>query len=179
MYVFILLNVFVQEAFPNTISPTLLLATTSLTSGATGLKTRFVKKILRILMKDCFLILNLVQIAWHCLDDKDAPAYPDLMQVEINIINNVLLSFIIYFIINILYLIMVIIITTIMLQGEMDFINSVCPCAGLSMLNRVKEGNVSHFDFSFVLLIGKISFCLFATFISFQITFTFPVRPRC
>ena len=166
MYVFILLNVFVQEAFPNTISPTLLLATTSLTSGATGLKNRSVKKILRILMKDCFLILNLVQIAWHCLDDKDAPAYPDLMQVEINIINNVLLSFIIYFIINILYLIMVIIITktiltiittktitTIMLQGEMDFINSVCPCAGLSMLNRVKEGNVSHFDFSFVLLL--------------------------
>ena len=117
-------------------------------------------------MKDCFLILNLVQIAWHCLDDKDAPAYPDLMQVEINIINNVLFSFIIYFIINILHMILIIIITntilniittrtitTIMLQGEMDFINSVCPCAGLSMLNRVKEGNVSNFDFSFVLLL--------------------------
>jgi hypothetical protein len=28
-------------------------------------------------------------------------------------------------------------------QGKMDFINSVCPCAGLSMLNRHKEGNVS------------------------------------
>ena len=118
MYVFSLLNVFVQEAFPNTISPTLLLATTSLTSGATGLKNRSVKKILRILMKDCFLILNLVQIAWHCLDNKDAPAYPDLMQVEINIINNVLLSFIIYFIINILYLIMVIIITKTILTSS-------------------------------------------------------------
>ena len=29
------------------------------------------------------LITNLVQIDWFCLDNKETPAYPDLMQVEI------------------------------------------------------------------------------------------------
>ena len=30
------------------------------------------------------------------------------------------------------------------LQGEMDFINSVCPCAGLSMLNRTRDGKAAR-----------------------------------
>ena len=101
--------------------------------------------------------MNLLQIEWHCLDDKDMPAFPDLLQVKI-----ILLNFIIDITINttidikpkgpvsdfniFTILIMVVMMITItMLQGEMDFINSVCPCAGLSMLNRQKEGNVSIF----------------------------------
>ena len=85
------------------------------------------------------------------------PAFPDLLQVKI-----ILLNFIIDITINttidikakgpvsdfniFTILIMVVMMITItMLQGEMDFINSVCPCAGLSMLNRQKEGNVSIF----------------------------------
>ena len=95
------------------------------------------------------------------------PAFPDLLQVKI-----ILLNFIIDITINttidikakghvsdlniLTILIMVVMMITItMLQGEMDFINSVCPCAGLSMLNRQKEGNVSIFIFFACL---KISF---------------------
>ena len=31
-----------------------------------------------------------------------------------------------------------------LLQGGMDFINSVCPCAGLSMLNRTRDGEAGR-----------------------------------
>ena len=59
-------------------------------------------------------------------------------------------------------------ILTYIMQGEMDFINSVCPCAGLSMLNRQREGNVSflsafdkllstHLQFRLVFFIKSLS----------------------
>jgi hypothetical protein len=33
-------------------------------------------------------------------------------------------------------------------RDQMDFINSVCPCAGLSMLNRSRTGEVNYYHYS-------------------------------
>ena len=47
-------------------------------SRVIGLISRFVNN-----LKVFCVIINLGQIDWHCLDDKDMVAYPDLMQVDI------------------------------------------------------------------------------------------------
>ena len=55
------------------------------------------------------------------------------------------------------------------MQGEMDFINSVCPCAGLSMLNRQREGNVSFLSAFCKLLSNHLQFRLYFFFKSLSL----------
>ena len=52
----------------------------------------------------------------------------------------------------------------------MDFINSVCPCAGLSMLNRQREGNVSFLSSCCKILSNQLQFRLIFFFKSLSLS---------